>query len=343
MGSYTFRQTSIAKGLAAMLMLFHHLFYYFAPEYDGLYFYKITYEGQPLITYLAILAKVCVAIFLLLSGYGLYESFTRKFNNQYKFSNAIHYSLKHLWKLYSLYWLVLLIFIPICSLFFNKSISSVYHSKNDFIFEILGVSKIFHTNTFNTTWWFMSIILVCYILLPFLLMGIKRFPIMITIVAGSLVYMPQSWFNHSEINIWVYPFVLGMFVSRFNVLDKLGDLKNKKYSGIISIIAFIVIIIIAFLRPQTQFYMDPYFGLAIIILCFFTISKIHGLDKILEFTGKHSASFFLVHTFVYDVFLHKYIYSLWYPPLIFMMHFIVSLTLSFLIDSLRKSGVKHAI
>lgn len=56
--SLSLHDTSILKGIAICAMLWHHLFYE-NPEY-GLF-----------VWHLALLGKVCVAIFLLLSGYGL--------------------------------------------------------------------------------------------------------------------------------------------------------------------------------------------------------------------------------------------------------------------------------
>lgn len=54
----TLHDTSILKGIAICAMLLHHLFYE-NPEYGRF------------VWHLALLGKVCVAIFLLLSGYGL--------------------------------------------------------------------------------------------------------------------------------------------------------------------------------------------------------------------------------------------------------------------------------
>lgn len=54
----TLHDTSVLKGIAICAMLWHHLFL-LHPEYGYVVFH------------LALLGKVCVAIFLLLSGYGL--------------------------------------------------------------------------------------------------------------------------------------------------------------------------------------------------------------------------------------------------------------------------------
>lgn len=56
--SFTPNETAIMKGCAVMAMLFHHLFYEH-PEY-GFFTYQ-----------LSLICKVCVAIFVFLSGYGL--------------------------------------------------------------------------------------------------------------------------------------------------------------------------------------------------------------------------------------------------------------------------------
>lgn len=50
-------------------MLFHHLF--FSHETWQLYYYKLQIGSKPLIGFLAAQGKICVAIFVLLSAYGL--------------------------------------------------------------------------------------------------------------------------------------------------------------------------------------------------------------------------------------------------------------------------------
>lgn len=65
----------IMKGIAICAMLWHHLFYTH-PEYG-----KFVYElGQ--------LGKVCVAIFLFVSGYGLYKSFNKLNFSELKFASG---------------------------------------------------------------------------------------------------------------------------------------------------------------------------------------------------------------------------------------------------------------
>lgn len=69
MEKFTVEKTNLCKGVAILIMLFHHLF--FRPESWPLYFYKIKLGSIPLIGYIASQGKICVSIFVFLSAYGL--------------------------------------------------------------------------------------------------------------------------------------------------------------------------------------------------------------------------------------------------------------------------------
>lgn len=60
-------ETNAIKGIAIIAMLVHHLFYEY-PEYG-----ESTYQ-------LALIGKVCVAMFLFLSGYGLSVQYSKILN-----------------------------------------------------------------------------------------------------------------------------------------------------------------------------------------------------------------------------------------------------------------------
>ena len=69
MKQFTKKQTNICKGVAICIMLFHHLF--FSQESWPLYYHEIQIGSTPLIGFIARQGKICVAIFVLLSTYGL--------------------------------------------------------------------------------------------------------------------------------------------------------------------------------------------------------------------------------------------------------------------------------
>ena len=73
MYKFDINTTNASKGVALMLILWHHLFFRLPDEYGF-----IVYST-------ALLAKVCVAIFVVLSGYGLSESVKNKNINLFSF------------------------------------------------------------------------------------------------------------------------------------------------------------------------------------------------------------------------------------------------------------------
>lgn len=72
MRRFTKSDTSVMKGVAIILMLIHHLFY--SDELIRKCTLILPYEDKLLLLFSS-LSKVCVAIFVLISGYGLYKSY----------------------------------------------------------------------------------------------------------------------------------------------------------------------------------------------------------------------------------------------------------------------------
>lgn len=60
------QDSNVLKGVAILIMLWHHLF--LRPEYND-----IVIHGHSIAQEIAIMCKVCVAIFVFVSGYGLTE------------------------------------------------------------------------------------------------------------------------------------------------------------------------------------------------------------------------------------------------------------------------------
>lgn len=72
MRKFTINDSNIMKGAAIILMLIHHLFY--SEEYIQKCTLILPFE-ENLLLLLSSLSKVCVAIFVVISGYGLYKSY----------------------------------------------------------------------------------------------------------------------------------------------------------------------------------------------------------------------------------------------------------------------------
>ncbi len=109
--TFTRTDTKVIKGVAVLLMLMHHLFYfpdnrpYSMPEVRQT---LPNFMGQGLETMLGIFGVICVPIFFFLAGYGLYLQ-TRR--------DGFRLEMRIL-AVYTQYWKIFFIFIPIGFLFF---------------------------------------------------------------------------------------------------------------------------------------------------------------------------------------------------------------------------------
>lgn len=108
--TFTRTDTKVIKGVAVLLMLMHHLFYfpdnrpYSMPEVRQT---LPNFMGQGLETMLGIFGVICVPIFFFLAGYGLYLQ-TRRDGFRLE---------KRILAVYTQYWKIFFIFIPIGFLF----------------------------------------------------------------------------------------------------------------------------------------------------------------------------------------------------------------------------------
>lgn len=107
--------TSVLKGIAICAMLCHHLFYQ-SPE-----------SGY-VVWHLAMLGKVCVSIFLLLSGYGLTIQMKKLVTNSASDirGQILCFLLKRYTKFYLNYWAIFIIFVPIGVFCFDRPLTIPY-------------------------------------------------------------------------------------------------------------------------------------------------------------------------------------------------------------------------
>ncbi len=310
--------TNVSKGMALMLILWHHLFYE-QPERGWLVYQT------------ALLAKVCVGIYVILSGYGLAESVKSKPFNLLAFYK------RRLVKLYMNYWFIAALFIPIGVFFMGRTLESVYGSDvyTKLLIQMLGVHMFTEVSYgYNATWWFMSLIIVLYALFPLMFKLTKMFGVWFLAFCALLLFAPIPL-----INDWLFPFAVGIwlslnngFIKMFTWLEKLG---NKKFFVLIALIVFA-----AWYRQNGWLFdsirADTFFGILLILLTTEVALTFPKLRKALEFIGIHSFNIFLFHTFIYYYYFPTFIYSFKYPVLIFLVLLGICLLISMGIEKLKE-------
>ncbi len=321
---FSIRQTNIIKGIACILLLNHHLFY--SENAQTRYTSLFTFNGTPIEQKLAVMSRVCVTIFILLSGYGINESFNKvlKKSQEKPIRTIFRSTVRFLWKLWSGFAVVYILFMPWQGLFDRHPYTSVI----DFITDFSGFAYFFNSPTMNATWWYMSVALISYIIAPFFkaFMKYKCIAIYCAVICTFLYFFRG--------NMYIFGvFMIGMLLSEYRVFDNLFKEKQPLVLGCVCLLS---IGYFAYMRNAFVNLMDLVLALSIIVFSVVCISKIKVINSILEFIGKHSTNIFLFHTFLYAQYFTKFVYAPKYAPLILPIFLVECLLVSMLIEFIKK-------
>lgn len=324
-------ETTMAKGVAILFMLFLHLFAKdnLQDNYDNLIFLF----NKPVIYYVAVFCSCCVPIYFFLSGYALYL----------KFENTGKWRKFGLLKLMINYWIVLLLTCLVGYYFgFRNQIPG---SLTKFAFNIIATGP-----RYSGAWWFIQTYAVIVLLSPLIFKMVIKFNSLILFVISGIIYFisfiadARGLFKF-ENNIVEefrttfllfgtsqFSFVLGALFYKNRIFSKL--IKREKNTTIKNIVFLLSIIILILLSGLTeQYIIRPLSG--VLFLCLFYNLKISPyLKKALLLLGKHSTNIWLTHMLIYATFLPAVVFFSRIPIVVFIWLVILSLCVSMIINIL---------
>ena len=333
---FDIRQTNICKGLAVIILLWHHMFRYNPREYTPLFYIG----GKPAAYFLGDFGHVCVAVFLILSGYGLYKSWNslkRKLGGTISFKDQMLFVKNHLLKMMFGFWFVYLIFVPLGFLFGRSPIEIYEHNIFYALLDFLGIADLCNTPLYNTTWWFMGIIILYYLLFPLWMKLCEKSPLLLLSIGLFLnfaFFIPDRGNSRAHI----LSFLLGIVIASVGGFEAFRKLLIKPLWAVLSTLLMMGgFALFRYDNGQTLI-LDAFFGFSIILLSYLILSQIPILRKVLEEMGRYSASIFMFHSFLYLYYgvLSDLLYSLKYAPLIFLVMAAASYGLSRLIELLKR-------
>lgn len=325
-------ETQIIKAFAIMAMLIHHLFLNH-PEY-GIGVYSI-----------AIMGKVCVALFVFLSGYGMAITFPKNVYGGLNVAKDIFFFLgKRYVKFYMNYWVIFIVSISIGIFCFGRTLETAYGTDNGlltkFIIDFWGLRGF---GSYNITWWFNELILTLWLLFPLLYALMRNIVVSICIITvlymnpGDFLYMSEAL--ASCLSVYVLPFCIGICMACHT--GRINRILNTIPPKFLLIVLVAAASIFLFLRgvplfPKFSYFrVDPFatisFVLFVVCLCRTTKMKFAPL----QFIGKHSMNMYLTHTFVFCYFFHDFIYGLEYPILMFLALFGISMLISVIVELVK--------
>lgn len=330
------QHTNIVKTVAIIMLYIHHLFYS-TESYEG---YVVSFaplsESQTLA--LAQCCKVCVAVFVFLSAYGITVSFMRK-------EKESRGSLKELYTdnfcryLKLLSGFVIIYILGQMFSFLGRSNAEVYGSGVQrvayTILDILGIAQIFGTPLFNSTWWYMGLAITILLLMPLLYKGYRH--IGPALLALSVV-VPRMLALEFTVLHWYLPTVcLGICFAAEGVFEKMRRVKSGNAGRFCKLgLSVCGLFILSCFRYKTGLFLDITDGVMAVLISYicFELFAESGivLKNIIGFIGKYSMNMFLAHTFFKAYYFHDFTYSFHNAWLILFMLIAVTLLFSVCVE-----------
>lgn len=322
--------TFCLKGIAISGMLCWHLFFCANP---------VGVEFSHVARFIGVIGDVCVSVFLFASGYGLMQSWLRAESDITQSGGVFLFILRRLIKFYFNFWFVFIIFVPIGVLVFDIPIiqgDDLVHRIKNFVFQIFAISD---QQSYNTTWWFNSLIIPLYILFPVVGYMIKRSPIYTVFV--FLVLGTSKLIIGPQLQGYIPIFTLGVLWSAYH--EKLTVILNKyKIPVLLLLLLFSLLCNLVALYALGEDHIFsrglPCYSLLTIQLAFCTIfflRKVRRLSMPISFLGKHSANIYLVHTFLNYYWFPRFFYSIENALLLWGTLMGLSVVMSILLEYLK--------
>jgi len=331
MDTFSKEDTNTLKGVAILFMLYFHLF---NKLLIGNLYTPLLYVGAKPFAYLFTSCTYPVDFFIILSGYGLYISY----------SNGKRNNFKRNFKLYIHYWITLLIFVSIGC--FIKGYNT-YPGGIEKIFLNVTALK----TTYNSETWFIFPYILLSLSSSIIFKILDRFNSIlmlavlfsIALLSMSIVHFYQEYVNNHIITSQVtsylsllFSFSLGMYAAKYLQYNKMKNhLHNISYKNVWLSVAIILLMCTMMQLQDHHLFLFQSFYAIIFIFLFLFMDKPKWLNTFLQIMGQRSTSMWLVHTYFCYYLLRNFIYGFEYPILIYLVLLACSYLSAIFIDYLN--------
>lgn len=316
--TFTKNDTLLAKGIAMILMVVHHMMGSSSPNMDPLASVTLFGEVNALGVFIARFGKICVAMFTLLSGYGLCHSIT-KMNHSMENGGVL---LRRIGKLYLSYWKAFLMFLVIKWLATGRLEVDAYALLTD----SLGLTY----NLCGAWWFFMPYVLLvamypvfdrflrrvkgnltidCFWVFVLWTFACYCYPEVMNLrfICNFSASNPIWWQFYWVINL-APAFLLGGILAKYDVLSRIYTLLEGKW---IALPVYASMWVLAFVfrssygnEPETKM---PEFLFAALLICggVGIVRRITGVRSICKAIGRESTNMWLLHAVLVFFFIQN--------------------------------------
>lgn len=351
---FTKEHTMQMKGIAIIILLFHHCFlnaqrwatvpYEKLATTKGWGYYPISFApfSSHTIQYLASFSKICVAMFVFMTGYGMWVSY----ESQKKKTTMSNYIKKRMVTLMTGF-LIIFVVTEILAIPTGRFIEVYGHDFRSVVYMIidaLGLAKLLGTPLFCLTWWYMSLAIVLIMIFPFVHLIMEKYQ-WVVVVASIIVPRACGFGQSTDLFRYLLAYTLGMYFAQHDLLARIKEkfmeqnVAGKLLSLIVSLIGLAVIIKCrqnAWIGWKYLDFWDGFAAMYMIVISYIYILNGKWIVKGLGFLGKHSMNIFLIHSFYRDVFFHEFTYSFYYAWLDYIVLMAISLVTSIVLEWFKK-------
>ncbi len=344
--------TGVMKAVAMALMVFHHGFLQMdrlsnGNGYDSLF---ILSDGNQLEPMLAFFGKLCVGLFMLLSGFGICKSYMQKSEAEAPSYMSAMIG-KRIRGIFIRWWQVLAVFIPLA--YIIKAEAS-----NQSLVDWLK-SVFFIDFKPNTEVWFAPPYILMMFMIPFVVRWFARKHanvwsdglLIIVINALCLTGVPQFFdsmecfndfrntyfYSQTIMMIALLPtFLAGWYLAKYQLIEKIRAYFNGRLVG--RLVGLILIYLTFFFRARNYIgtryswdYFDFMYAATFMIGVLLLIDGLNKLKEYVGFVGKYSTGMWMTHSFFCFYYFQDFTYETRNPIVIFLVIYLFSFLTSFII------------
>lgn len=324
------REDSLAlKGIAILMMLWHHCFSYGCFEVGKVSLWPFSVEQM---VHIADYFGTCVCLFAFVSGYGLYLSCRRAQETGERASGWIW---GRLVRTLSGYWFVVVLAWVVCGAvsgmpgerygFAASPVAGICNMAMDF----LGLNNFTGTPTLNGDWWYISTAVILIVLAPLLYGALEKYGFVFTAVV--IVILQRLGFGHNNGALfltYIPIFVFGMAFAKYGLPPAPTQAADARTGRGLArtVVWFVGSLALLLVTYKASFWVPKdvwwevkrsVFPLALIAFSWMFVIRVPLVRKGLIFLGRHSLNIWLVHRFIRGDYGGGLIYG--------MPHFLVSI------------------
>lgn len=343
---FTKNDSLAIKGIAIVIMIFHHLFCE-VNRFDN-YDFSFSPFTQEFVVNISLMMKICVSIFAFITGYGLLTSIKKI---PLKIAAVAKWNIVRLLKTMSGFYFIYIISF-IATQLINGLPQKIYQSDSIIksityvLMDFLGISSLLGTPRMLATWWYMGAAIIFIFAVPIIYALSKK--IRYTPIILVIIILPRllniGYPGTENPFSFILALIFGMIFADYRLFEKLSSKMpdNKTIAYLIHFAIFgaaIVLSYFLYINVNTAKAWELKFAIIpIFFICFFRycIVRIPGINKALEFLGKHSMTIFLTHNFIRYTYLNKFTYSFGNFMVIFIVLLALSILLAVIIDYFKQ-------